>query len=198
MPFSVNAIGEYAFLMLLVSMYKQLFDSYKLKISIEICIITVMTFIYMCLWIRWSGVWTGNIIGAVAFGYLVCIITMLIIEYEPIESKYLYYILFVAIIQLMLNLIVEFVIKGAMTEKVNLLMYITTYVPAFVFLVIVTKKMISKTDNRKNMIPAGGFLVWCLNAMYVSGDYWYELGDILSTIAIVYLYIGIKREGEKA
>ncbi|MBP5415321.1 MAG: hypothetical protein ILN61_08815, partial [Lachnospiraceae bacterium] len=52
MPFSVNAIGEYAFLMLLVSMYKQLFDSYKLKISIENGIIAVMTAIYMCLWIR--------------------------------------------------------------------------------------------------------------------------------------------------
>ena len=198
MPFSVNAIGEYAFLMLLVSMYKQLFDSYKLKISIETCIIAVMTFIYMCLWIRWSGTWTGNIIGAVAFGYLVCIIVALIIEYEPIPSKYLYYILYIAIMQLMLNLLVEFFIKGAMTERVNLIAYIITYVPGLVFLAINIKKIAGKADNRGNLILAGGFLVWSLNAMYVSGDYWYELGDLLSTVAMIFLYIGIKREGEKA
>lgn len=198
MPFSVNAIGEYAFLMLLVSMYKQLFDSYKLKISIENGIIAVMTAIYMCLWIRWSGTWTGNIIGAVAFGYLICIIVGLIIEYEPIPSKYLYFILYIAIAQLMLNLMAEFFTSGAATATVNGIMYAITYVPAFVFLVITIRKMASKTDNRGYLILTGGFLVWCLNAMYVSGDYWYELGDLLSTSALVFIYIGIKREGEKA
>jgi hypothetical protein len=197
MPFSVNAIGEYAFLMLLVSMYKQLFDSYKLKITIENMIIAVMTAIYMCLWIRWSGTWTGNIIGAVAFGYLICIIVGLIIEYEPIPSKFLYYILYIAIAQLMLNLAVEFVAPESMTNMVNNAMYAITYVSAIVFLVIVTVRTIKKSDNKGNLILAGGFLVWTFNAMYVSGDYWYELGDALSTVAFVYLYIGIKREGKK-
>ena len=197
MPFSVNAIGEYAFLMLLVSMYKQLFDSYKLKISIEMGIISVMTAIYMCLWIRWSGTWTGNIIGAIAFGYLVCIIVGLILKYEPIPSKFLYYILYIAIAQLMLNLAVEFVAPESMTNMVNNAMYAITYVSAIVFLVIVTVRTIKKSDNKGNLILAGGFLVWTFNAMYVSGDYWYELGDALSTVAFVYLYIGIKREGKK-
>ena len=48
-----------------------------------------------------------------------------------------------------------------------------------------------------NLILTGGFIVWSFNAMYMSGDYWYELGDVLSTIATVYLYIEMKREGEK-
>ncbi len=197
MPFSVNAIGEYAFMMLLVSMYKQLFDSYKLRISLENMIITVMTAIYMCLWIRWSGTWTGNIIGAVAFGYLVCIIVGLMIEYEPIPAKYLYYIMYIAIAQLMLNLMAEFVTSGPVTATVNNVMYAVTYVPALIFLAIITLRIIKKADNKGNLILTGGFIVWSFNAMYMSGDYWYELGDVLSTIATVYLYIEMKREGEK-
>ena len=197
MPFSVNSIGEFAFILLFVSTYKQFFNAYKLKIDVQSIVIILMTCIYVCLWIRWSGTWTGNILGGIAFGYLACMVVGLIKEYSPAPKGRLMCIMIIAIIQLILNLLYEFVVTGNATDIVNIALYIITYTTEIILLINITKKLIQNEDNGANLILAGGFLVWCLNGMYMSGDYWYQLGDTMSIFAFVYIYICIKRKGDE-
>lgn len=193
MPFAANEFGEAAFLLLFASVLTSMFgDRLKREVKVILpCILFVTA--SACLWYAWSGEWVQDIITGLAFCYFLSISVMSVKAAEAF-SRIEWRVFAAAAAALITGQTLTLLVPDVLKRQVDLCCYLLM----FAVLIYLTSKCVGAirkdASAEKLTALAMAYYVWSVSTMYMSSGMWYIFADLISTIAIVCIFIGIRKE----
>lgn len=193
MPFAANEFGEAAFFLLFASVLTSMFgDRLKREVKVILpCILFVIA--SACLWYAWSGEWVQDIITGLAFCYFLSISVMSVKATEAF-SRIEWRVFAAAAAALITGQTLTLLVPDALKRPVDLCCYLLMFA-VLIYLTSKCFRVIRKEVSAEELTTLSMVCyVWSVSTMYMSTGIWYIFAEMFSTIAIVFIYIGIRKE----
>ena len=193
MPFAANEFGEAAVFLLFASVITTVFRGELIREREALIFSAAFVAGSMVLWIAWSGEWLQDIIAGVSFGYLLCVTVMALRAADSFSRREWIAIGGSATLLILCQASIFFV-PELLKKPIDIFCYIFMFsIMISLFVKCIRSLKEEKTGGNSIALPFACY-VWVVSTMYMSSGMWYVAALFAEAMAILLMFIGIRRE----
>ena len=192
MPFAVNEIGEAAIFLLIPALLSSTVN-YRLSSARKQAVGTVLFAVCnVVLWIAWSGEWVQDILIGAAFAYFLCSIACALKSQRRL-SRNEWIGLGIGCTLLILAQVITFFVepKTRVTVEMGCYVFLIAGTMYWVYKLFAAHK--NQTPSKAMLCLVLAFLGWSMMAKYMSGGMWYTAFMAVETIALLFMYLSVRK-----
>ncbi len=192
MPFAVNEIGEAAAFLLMPALLSSAVN-YRLISAKKQAVGTVLfAACNVALWVAWSGEWAQDIIIGAAFTYFLCSIACALKSQRQL-SKNERIGLGIGCTLLILAQVITFFVesKARVTVETGCYVFLIAGVVYWVYKLISAQK--NQIPSKAMLCLVFALLSWSMMAKYMSDGIWYTAFMVMETIALLLMYLSVRK-----
>lgn len=192
MPFAVNEIGEAAIFLLMPALLSSAVN-YRLLSARKQTVGTVLFAVCnVVLWIAWSSEWVQDILIGVAFAYFLCNIACALKVQRQLSKKE-WIGLGIGCTLLIIAQVITFFVepKTRVVVEIGCYLFLIAGVVYWVYKLIAANK--NQTSSKAMLCLVLALLWWSMMAKYMSGGMWYTAFMGVETIALLLMYLSVRK-----
>ena len=192
MPFAVNEIGEAAIFLLMPALLSSVINYQLLSARKQAMGTVLFAVCNVALWIAWSGEWVQDILIGAAFAYFLCsIVCALKVQRQLSKKEWVGWGIGCGL------LILAQVITFFGESKTKVAVEMGCYVFLIAGTVYWAYKLIAayknQTSSKAMLCLVFALLSWSMMAKYMSGGMWYTVFMVAETIALLFMYLSVRK-----
>ncbi len=196
MPVAANEIAEDAAFLLLSAVLANVVQG-RLKDAAQELIGTVLfAMASIGLWIAWSGEWIQDIVGGIAFGYLMCrvVFSMKLSDALSVNE---WRLLGLGVFIVTAGEIILFYVPESVKMILDLAMYGLMFIIAVLLVAKTAAEFKGKCRTQALLSLSFACFVWSLCSMYMSEKYYYIVFYLVSMVSHPLMLRALEKEVEK-
>ena len=193
LPFAANELGEWALFLLLGAILLNGVPKKRVPLVTEMTAMAVFVAVNTALWIYWNGEWVQDIATGLSLGYFLYGLLRQM-KYSGKFSRTEWILLAVsafAAVGFQLTAVFTGGSAGNISEKAGYAFMIAVMAVIFV---LSAKQLMTEQGSVKGVCLSFSFLAWCTFSMYMSDGVWYLILMVGSYVAIVLMFIAMRKE----
>jgi len=192
MPFAVNEIGEAAIFLLMPALLSSAVNYHLLSARKQVAGTVLFVACNVALWIAWSGEWVQDILIGAAFAYFLCSIVCALKVQRQLSTKE-WIGLGIACTLLIIAQVLTFFVEPKTRATVEMGCYVFLIAGAvyWVYKLIAAHK--KQTPSKAVLCLVLALLGWLMMAKYMSGGMWYSAFMVAETVALLLMYLSVRK-----
>ena len=192
MPFAVNEIGEAAGFLLMSALLSSAVNYRMASARKQAAGAVMLAVCNAALWIAWSGEWAQDIIIGAAFACFLCSIACAL-KAQKLLSKYEWSGLGIGCALLILAQVITFFVGPKTRVSVETGSYILLIAGAlyWTYKLLAARKL--QVSLRAMLCLVFALLSWSMMAKYMSDGIWYTAFMAAETIALLLMYLSVRK-----
>ena len=193
-PVAANTIGECALYLLTASAMNAAIPDRRFSFSPQVFCTVLFALASIALWIAWTGEWTQDVMGGIAFGYLLVCCVWRLRQVNALSGKEwialgILTAAYMALFALDLN-----DEKPPISFTAHLLMFLT-----MIFFLYRAFRSVRRGEaaGRQIVLSVSACAI-CFSGAYLSWGYWYSAAVILRMLSMPLMLVAFGREAEDA
>ena len=192
MPFAVNEIGEAAIILLMPSILSSAVNYRTVSARKQAIAAVLFAVCNAALWIAWSGEWAQDIIIGASFAYFLCRIACAL-KIQRQLSKNEWIGLGIACTLLIFAQVITFFVETQTRASVETGCYIFLITGAVYWAYKLFAAGRTQASPKAMLCLVFALLSWSMIAKYMSGGMWYTAFMATETIALLLLYLSVRK-----
>ena len=191
-PMAANTIGECALYLLLSAAMNAAIPEKRFSFSPQAAFAGLFSIASIALWIAWSGEWVQDVLGGIAFGYLLVCCAWHLQQENVLTKK-------------------EWIALGVLTaaytgifaanlyderQPLTIAAYLLMFATMVYFLYRAFRSIRLAEDPGKQIVLSVSACAICMSGAYMSGGYWYTAAEVLRMLSMPLMLIAFGREAE--
>ena len=193
MPLAANEIAENASFLLLAAALDAKFRDNRIFAGWEMLFAAVFAAVCAALWIIWTGEWVQDIVGGIAFGYLLCICARTLKQTEALKKQEWKLLGLCSGVIVILLLAANYAPESAV-RPLEILSFILMLAVLFWLLKKALRTVKNGSDTKAGMALSFSLYAWSVSTMFLSYDWVYIAAWFLGFLTLPLMFYAVKRE----
>ena len=191
MPFAANQISELALFLLLAACLRATIPITGYRNGTVVIATVLFAVANVALWIGWSGEWVQDILGGVAFGYLLCVVVLCLRCSEALTPQG-QAALGIASLVLVVAQASIFFVPGPVKRPLDLFCYALLFAVGACFILRTLRSLCTGASPAASLSLAFASYTWMTVALYMSSDAFYLAALVLVTLCLPLMLFALR------
>ena len=197
LPFAANELGEWALFLLLGAMLINGIPKRRISLVSELGVMTLFVLVNTTLWIYWNGEWVQDIATGLSLWYLLYALIRQM-KYGGKFPKAAWILLGTASFAAVGFQVAAVLCKGSAGGYAEKTGYVFLIAGMAVIFALSAKEIITEQGAQRSVCLSVASLIWCTFGLYMSDGVWYMILLIGSHVAIVLMFLAVRKEVREA